>query len=60
MIKEMIKELNKAMYEGNITLKVVQNLCEQLSKLTGKDYCIINKRVCYKAEDGFHDAWANA
>lgn len=60
MIKEMIKELNNAMYDGEITFDCAKRLLKQLSTLTGKDYCIISKRVCYKAEDGFHDAWVNA
>ena len=60
MIKEMINELNKAMYDGKITFDVVESLCNQLSKLTGKDYRIINKRFCYKEYDKFHYAYTNA
>ena len=60
MIKEMIKELNRAMDNNEISIECVQNLLQQLSKMTGKEYCIIRKRVCYKDTDGFHDAWAYA
>lgn len=61
MIKETISELNKAMYDGNITFEVVRKLCEQLSKLTGLKYGILNKRVIVEYPDGrFEDAWVNA
>lgn len=61
MIKEMINEMNKAMYDGSITFEVVRNLCNQLSKLTGKQYGILNKRVVVEYADGRTiDAWVNA
>ena len=60
MIKEMIKELNIAMHNGSISFDVVKKLCEQLSKLTGKNYSIINRRVVYIEYGKYHDAWANA
>lgn len=61
MIKGMINELNSAMYDGTITFDVVKNLCNQLSKLTGREYSILNRRVVVKYPDGrCEDAWANA
>ena len=61
MIKEMIEEMNRAMHNGEISFDCVERLMKQISKLTGLDYCIINKRVAYKDTDGkFHDALVNA
>ena len=58
--KERISEMNKAMYDGDITFNVVKNLCDQLSKLTGHKYGILNKRVIIFADGSFKDAWANS
>ena len=61
MIKEMISELNRAMYENEISFDCVENLLEQLSKLTGKKYGILHRRVTVYSENGaVNDAWATA
>lgn len=61
MIKEMISELNRAMYENEISFDCAQNLLKQLSKLTGKKYGILNRRVTVYIEPGvISDAWATA
>lgn len=60
MIKEMINELNNAMYNNEITFDCVTNLLKQLSKLTGKEYKILSKRVVYVENNKFYDAWVNA
>ena len=60
MIKEMINELNRAMYAGEISFDCVHNILNQLSKLTGLEYCIINRRVAFKKGKEFHDAYVNA
>ena len=60
MIKEMIGELNRAMAKDEININVVKNLCKQLSKLTGLEYEVLNRRVIYRANDGtLHDAYVN-
>ena len=60
MIKEMINELNRALAESEITFNCVTNLLEQLSKLTGKEYKILARRVVYVENNKLHDAWVNA
>lgn len=60
MIKEMIKEMNRAMSNNEISFDCVENLLKQLQTLTGLDYCIINNRVVYRENGTFHDAWVNA
>ena len=62
MIKEMINELNEAMYEGKIDFEVVKNLLAQLSKLTGLEYGILNKRVTFYStvDREWHDAYVYA
>ena len=58
MIKGMIHTLNEAMYAGEISFDCVRALLEQLSKLTGKEYTIVNRRVIVKDEYGkIHDAY---
>ncbi len=58
MIKGMIKTLNVAMYAGEISFDCVRDLLAQLSKLTGKEYDIVNRRVIVKDEYGkIHDAY---
>lgn len=60
MIKEMIGELNRAMYENEITFGCVRTILEQLSKLTGKEYTLLNRRVVIKNADGTcNDAYVN-
>lgn len=61
MIKEMISEMNRAMYNGEMSFECAKNLLKQLSKITGKDYDILNnKRVVYWEYNECHDAWVNA
>ena len=61
MIKEMINEMNRAMYEGTISFNTVKNLCAQLSKLTGKKYGINNRRVTIILDNGhIEDAFVNS
>ena len=61
MIKEMIGELNRAMHENEISFECVRNILEQLSKLTGKEYGILNRRVTIKNADGScNDAFVNS
>ena len=60
MIKEMINEMNKAMQEGTISFDTVKNLCEQLSKLTGKKYGILNRRVTIEYGSHRQDAYINS
>jgi hypothetical protein len=61
MIKEMINELNRAMYEEEISFDCARNLLEQLSKLTGKKYGILKRRVIIENADGtFNDAFVNS
>jgi hypothetical protein len=60
MIKEMISVMNEAMYKGDITFDTVTKLCAELSKLTGKKYSILNKRVVIDLGNGhYKDAWVN-
>lgn len=60
MIKEMIKEMNRAMRNNEISFDCVENLLKQLQTLTGLDYCIVNKRVAYRENGNIYDAWVNA
>lgn len=62
MIKSMIKTINNALYEKEMTFDCARELLKSLRMITGKEYSIIRCRVVYKDElDGqFHDAWVNA
>lgn len=62
MIKEMIKTINHAMNNHEMTIDCAKQLLKSISVLTGKEYSILASRVVYKDEiDGqLHDAWANA
>ena len=61
MIKEMIKELNRAMHNNEISFDCAENILKQLSKLTGKEYGILNRRVTIKNTDGTcNDAFINS
>jgi hypothetical protein len=61
MIKEMIKELNRAMHSEEISFSCARNILEQLSKLTGKKYGILNRRVTIECDNGHRkDAWVNS
>lgn len=61
MIKEMINELNRAMNNDEISFECAENLLEQLSKLTGKKYGILRRRVTIELSDGhYSDAWVNS
>jgi hypothetical protein len=60
MIKELIDELNNAMYDKEISFNCVRKLLAQISKLTGKKYGILNKRVTVFVDGVEHDAWVNA
>ena len=55
----MIGELNRAMAEYEISFDCVRNILKQLSKLTGKEYSIINRRVVYRdsLDKHLHDAY---
>ena len=54
----MINTLNVAMYSGEISFDCVRDLLRHLSKLTGKEYDIVNRRVIVKDEYGkIHDAY---
>ena len=60
MIKEMIGELNRAMATAEISFECVRNILKQLSKLTGKEYGILNRRVTIEHGDGhYNDAYVN-
>jgi hypothetical protein len=61
MIKEMINELNRAMHENELSFDCARTILEQLSKLTGKEYGILNRRVIIKNADGTcNDAFVNS
>lgn len=60
MIKDMIKTINHAMYDGEMTIGCAEELLKSIAVLTGKEYSILRKRVVYKENGQFHDAWANA
>ena len=61
MIKEMISELNRAMYDNEISFDCAKNILEQLSKLTGKKYGILKRRVTIENADGTcSDAFVNS
>lgn len=60
MIKEMYSTINAALVGDTMSIATAEALLRSLAKLTGKDYCIIHLRVCYKENGKFYDAWANA
>lgn len=60
MIKNMISIINHGMYNNELSIECAKMLIEELSALTGKKYSILRKRVVYKENGQFHDAWANA
>ena len=61
MIKETINELNRAMANNEISFDCVRNILAQLSKLTGKKYGILKRRVTIKHGNGHcSDAFVNA
>ena len=60
MIKEMIKELNRAMFNNEISFVCVKNILSELSVLTSKNYGVLNCRVIIMNADGsFNDAYVN-
>ena len=61
MIKEMIGTINYALCEDEMTIECAYALLKSLSKLTGKKYEILHRRVAFKGDDGLlHDAWVYA
>lgn len=58
MIKEIIKELNRAMYYNEISFDCVDKILEQISKSSGDKYTILNRRVVIITDEGnFDDAY---
>ena len=60
MIKEMLQTINHAMFNGEMSIECAKMLLKSISVMTGKEYGILRKRVVYKENGQFHDAWANA
>ena len=60
MIKDMIKTINHALANDEMTIACAYELLKSLTLLTGKEYMILRMRVIYKENGSFHDAWANA
>ena len=60
MIKEMIGTINYALCNDEMTFDCARELLKSLSKLTGKEYMIIKRRVAFKEDGKIHDAWVYA
>lgn len=60
MIKEMIKTINHALFNNEMSIDCAKELLKSISVMTGKEYGILRMRVVYKENGQFHDAWANA
>lgn len=55
--QEIIRKINGALSTGEITPRAALDI---MNTLDGEHFfIIINKRVCYKENDRFHDAWAS-
>lgn len=55
---EIIRKINVALRNGEINARAALDIMDTLDG--GKNYVIINCRVCYKENEKFHDAWTNA
>lgn len=60
MIKDMIKTINHALADEEMTIACAYELLKSLALLTGKEYSLLRKRVVYMENGQFRDAWANA
>lgn len=58
MDNAIIKEINRALGNEEISFNCAKNIMTQLSRLTGIKYTILNKRVCFKKNGKFYDAYA--
>ena len=55
--QEIIRKLNEALSAEEITTRAALDI---MNTLDGEHFfVIINRRVCYKENDKFHDAWAS-
>lgn len=60
MIKEMIKTINGALINGEMTINTAEKILKSLSAMTNKRYRILNRRVTYIENGRYYDAWAAA
>lgn len=57
---EIIRKINVALRNGEINSRAALDIMETLYFLEDREFLIINKRVCFKENGTFHDAWVNA
>ena len=61
MIKDMIKVINEALFNNEMTIDAALQLLQQLSRVSGKTYGVNARRVVvYDEENKMHDAYVNA
>ena len=60
MLKEIYQTMNAGMAGGTLSIETANAILNSLKELSGKDYCIIHLRVCYRENNKFYDAWVNA
>ena len=55
--QEIIRKINDALYTEEISTRAALDI---MNSLDGEyNFVIINKRVCYKENGKFYDAWAS-
>lgn len=60
MIKDIIHTINHALASNEMSIACAYELLKSIALMTGKEYMILRKRVIYKENGQFHDAWVNA
>ena len=56
MKQEIIRKINDALSTGEISARAALDI---MNTVDGeRNFVIVNKRVCFKEDGKFHDAWA--